>query len=112
MSEKQKVESKMMGELITRAWGDAAFKAKLLSDTMAVLKENGIAVPENVTVKAVENTDKVFHLVIPPKPSDELSDEDLRKVAGGMLLSSGVLPRKNVLDCDCGSGCSQSRDCT
>jgi len=87
MSEKQNdvKNQKMMGELISRAWSDAAFKARLLSDTMAVLKENGIAVPENVTVKAVENTDKVFHLVIPPKPAgDELSDEDLRKVAGGL----------------------------
>lgn len=79
-----KERSKKMGELISRAWSDEAFKAQLLSNTTATLKENGIAVPEGVTVKAVENTDKVFHLVIPPKPRPvELSDEDLGKVAGG-----------------------------
>jgi len=78
-----KEQSKMMGELISRAWSDEAFKARLLSNTMATLKESSIAVPEGVTVKAVENTDKVFHLVIPPKPEPrELSDEDLDKVAG------------------------------
>ncbi len=54
-------------ELISRAWSDDAFKARLLSDTIAVLKENGITVPENVSVKAIENTDKVIHIVIPPK---------------------------------------------
>jgi hypothetical protein len=32
--------------------------------------------------KALENTDKVVHLVIPAKPAD-LSDADLEKVAGG-----------------------------
>ena len=83
MGEK-KEQSKMMGELISRAWSDEAFKARLLADTMAELKANGITVPEGVTVKAVENTDKVFHLFIPPKPvARELSDEDLDKVAGG-----------------------------
>jgi len=80
-----KERSKMMGELISKAWSDEAFKARLLSNTTATLKENGIAVPEGVTVKAVENTDKVFHLIIPPKPVPrELSDEDLNKVAGGV----------------------------
>ena len=42
----------------------------------------GAEVPAGLTVKAVENTEKVFHLVIPAKPTD-LSDEDLDKVAGG-----------------------------
>ncbi len=73
-----------MGEVIRKAWSDEAFKARLLTDTMAALKENGIAVPGGVTVKAVENTDKLFHLVIPPKPGPvQLSDNDLNKVAGG-----------------------------
>ena len=34
--------------------------------------------------KAVENTDKVYYVVLPPKPtSSELSDEDLERVSGG-----------------------------
>jgi len=34
-------------------------------------------------VTVVENTDKQFHLVLPPVPTDELSDEALDAVAGG-----------------------------
>lgn len=80
-------QSNLMGKLIIRAWSDEAFKARLLSDTMAALKENGIKVPQGVTVKAVENTDKVFHIVIPPKPaSGERSDDDLNSLAGGTVL--------------------------
>jgi len=35
-------------------------------------------------VTVVENTDELFHLVLPPVPSDELSDEALDAVAGGV----------------------------
>ncbi len=76
-------DNKAMAQLISKAWSDPAFKQRLLSDTAAVLKENGINVPPGLVVKAVENTDNVFHIVIPPKPAPELSDADLEKVAGG-----------------------------
>ena len=96
-----------MGELISKAWSDEAFKKRLLSDTMAVLKENGITAPEGITVKAVENTDKVFHIVIPPKPSKELSDAELDKVAAGRGASwvwpcrvSGAPPKGEPLPGD------------
>jgi len=39
-----------------------------------------------VTVKVVENTDTHHHLVLPPKPTGELSDEALDKVAGGIAM--------------------------
>jgi len=42
-------------------------------------------VPDGMAVTVVENTDKQFHLVLPPVPSDELSDEALDAVAGGMF---------------------------
>ena len=71
------------GRIIARAWRDPAFKAKLLGDPHAALKDAGVAIPEGVTVKVVENTDTHHHLVLPPKPTGELSDEALDKVAGG-----------------------------
>ena len=40
-------------------------------------------------MKAVENTDKIFHLVIPPKASRELSDDVLDTVTGGFDLGQG-----------------------
>ncbi|WP_368419954.1 hypothetical protein [Rhodovarius sp.] len=39
--------------------------------------------PAGLTVRVVENTDKQFHLVLPPVPTDELSEEALDGVAGG-----------------------------
>lgn len=72
----QEEQAKKIGQLIAKCWSDDSFKQKLLSDPKSVLKENGVDIPEGLEVKLVENTDKVFHLVIPAKP-DELSDEDL-----------------------------------
>ena len=75
-------QTKQMQQIIGKCWADDAFKQKLLADPAAALKEHGTEVPAGFTVKAVENTDTVIHLVIPAKPTD-LSDEDLDKVAGG-----------------------------
>jgi hypothetical protein len=72
-------------ELVARAWDDPAFKARLLADPAGVLKEQGLAVPPGITLKVVENTDKVLHLTLPVKPSaEELSVEELDSMAGGL----------------------------
>ena len=75
-------QAKQMNKIIAKCWADEGFKKKLLADPAATLKAEGADVPAGLTVKAVENTEKVFYLVIPAKPTD-LSDEDLDKVAGG-----------------------------
>ncbi len=75
------------GKIIARAWRDPAFKAKLLADPHATLKEAGLQVREGVTVTVVENTDTHHHLVLPPKPTGELSDAELDKVAGGIVIN-------------------------
>ena len=71
------------GKVVARAWRDPAFKAKLLADPHGTLKDQGVLVAAGMTVTVVENTDKHFYLVLPPKPDGALSDEDLDKVAGG-----------------------------
>jgi hypothetical protein len=78
---------KKMGRIMAKAWADEAFKERLLADATAVLKEQGLAVPEGVTVKAVENSDKVFHLIIPKRPSTELSEEQLDAAVGALKIS-------------------------
>jgi hypothetical protein len=75
-------QGKKMGRIISKAWADEAFKQRLLADAAAVLKAEGVAVPEGVTIKAVENTETTFHLIIPPKPSRELTEEELAVSAG------------------------------
>ena len=72
-----------LGKIIAKAWRDPAFKAELIANPAAALKAEGIDVPAGMTVAVVENTDKQFHLVLPPVPSGELSDEALDGVSGG-----------------------------
>ena len=81
----------MTAKAIARAWSDANFKAKLLSDTHAALAEVGIEVPAGVTVKVVEDTAGTRHVVLPVAPSNvgELSIEELEKVAGGAFETNG-----------------------
>ena len=77
----------MTAKAIARAWKEADFKAKLLSDTHAALTEAGVEIPAGVTVKVVENTADIQHLVLPVAPGNasELSIEELEKVAGGTI---------------------------
>jgi hypothetical protein len=78
------------GELVSKAWADPALKKRLLADPAAVLNENGLLLPAGVTVKVVENTDKLCHLTLPLAPSAaELSEEELEAVAGGFCGSCG-----------------------
>src|SRR5258707_769645 len=70
-------------QIVSKAWADPAFKAKLLADPMTALKEAGHTVPAGLIVKVVENTDKEVHLVLPARPT-ELSDAQLNAIAGGI----------------------------
>jgi hypothetical protein len=71
-------------KIIAKAWRDPAFKAELIANPAAALKAEGIDVPDGIAVTVVENTDKQFHLVLPPVPTDVLSEGDLEAVAGGI----------------------------
>jgi hypothetical protein len=79
-------QGKKMGEIIAKAWADEEFKKRLLTDATAVLREEGMEVPDGVEVRVVENTGQVFNVVLPKKPeAQELSDDQLEGVAGGMF---------------------------
>jgi hypothetical protein len=71
------------GKVIAKAWTDEAFKNKLLKDPVAACKEMGVNLPSGVTFQFHENSDKVVHVVIPKKPSGNLSEQELAKIAGG-----------------------------
>ena len=76
----------VFGKVIAKAWRDAAFKLALIANPSAALQAEGIELPNGVAVTVLENTDKQFHLVLPPVPTDELSDEALVAVAAGYCL--------------------------
>jgi hypothetical protein len=60
-------------QVVARAWADEAFKQRLLAEPHAVLKEHGISLREDVTVRVLENTAQVVHLVLPACPSTDVS---------------------------------------
>ncbi len=75
--------SKQWSLIVAKAWADDQFKKKLLANPATVLRENGVNLPAGITVNVVESTDKVLNLTLPAKPSGELAEEDLERVAGG-----------------------------
>ena len=69
-------------QVIARAWADDDFKTRLLADPVHTLEAAGANLPAGLEIKAMENTDRVFHLVLPAKPT-HLSDLDLERIAAG-----------------------------
>ena len=80
MNEEQ--ESGKMKEIIARTWVDEEFKARLIADPVATLTAEGATIPPGLEIKAMQNTDRVFHLVLPTKPT-HLSDLELEQIAAG-----------------------------
>lgn len=74
-----------IAKAIAQAWSDPAFKDRLVGDPIAALAEHGVGVPPGTTVRIIENTDDVMHIVLPVKPADmdEMPVDELEKVAGG-----------------------------
>jgi len=72
---------------IKKAWKDENFKKDLMAKPHQAIAQLGINVPEKIEIKVVEESAKVLYLVLPVNPetlTDELADENLDEVAGGM----------------------------
>jgi len=82
--------AKKMAKVMAKCWADEKFKKELIADPARVLKEQGIDVPAGLKVSFHENTEKEAHIIIPQKPSVELSNEELDKIAGGVMWGSLV----------------------
>ncbi len=93
-------QDKKMGELIAKAWNDEAFMQRLLTEATTVFKEQGIPVPEGVTIKAVANTPTLYHFVIPPKvASTELTKDFLGSITGGIDQATHHHPDQCGINC-------------
>ena len=64
-------------DLIARTRADGRFKADLMADPRGTLERVGIEVPEGLTVEVLQNTEKVFNLVLPRAPDLGLCEESL-----------------------------------
>ena len=77
-------------DLITKAMEDDDFRKELLVSPQEVIeKETGKKIPEGLKVKVIEEEPNSVTIVLPRKPSEaetteELSDDNLEKVAGGV----------------------------
>jgi hypothetical protein len=75
--------------VIVRAIEDDAFRQELVSQPNAVIeRELGITLPEGAQIRVLEQEDNIRYLVLPMQPDsldgDELSEEELEAVAGGL----------------------------
>jgi hypothetical protein len=71
-------------EIIAKAWKDPNFKKRLLENPKATLEECGYHFPENVTVKAIENSTQSYTFVLPASPSNvsNLSEAEMFELSG------------------------------
>jgi Nitrile hydratase, alpha chain len=84
--------------VIQRAWSNEIFKAQLMRNPKKVIKEAiGKEIPSSIDVHVYEDSPTVKHLVLQLShdvdifSSDELSEEELKMVAGGLQLkTSGI----------------------
>ncbi len=74
-----------LGEIISRAWEDQAFKMRLLSNPANALKEHGVEISEGVRFHFHENSNQEIHIVIPERPDefDEPIDDAAMRLSGG-----------------------------
>lgn len=85
-----------------KAWKDAAFKGRLMSQPrQAFVEATGVTPPAGMNLVAHEDTAQVLNVVIPYAPKGgELSDADLEQVAGG----KGSVDRCDSAMAEVGSG--------
>ena len=76
----------MQRQLIARAGEDAGFRAQLLADPKATVKQEfGVDVPDFISISVHENKSNDLHLVLPPSGDGmELDEETLEAIAAGL----------------------------
>ena len=74
----------MWGKLVAQSWEDSSLRQRLLDEPEAVLAEHGAEIPEDMSVKVVENSANTLYLPLPLGPDAELSDKELDAVVGGV----------------------------
>jgi len=71
MGAKRKTPSRRQIEakVVAKAWSSATYRARLIRNPAAVLKDEGLDIPPGVKVKVHQNTAKVINMVLPAKPA-------------------------------------------
>jgi hypothetical protein len=85
-----------LGRLVAKALTDEVLRAQLIADPAAALAAEGVRFPEHVTVKVLEDTENVRHLVLPAL-SNALTEEDLGAIAAGRSPTPTPRPSPTAL---------------
>ena len=81
----------LQAKIAKKIWTDPAFEAEFMTDPKAAFERyRGEELPAELKIHAHYNTASELHFVIPKRTptamSDELTDEDLERVAGGETM--------------------------
>ncbi len=75
--------SQIQQQLLAKADEDAAFRAQLLENPKAAIKDaTGLSIPDGINIRVLEDNATDFHLVLPPEGRN-LSDREIGGVTGG-----------------------------
>ena len=91
MPQNQEEIKELWAKLVAQSWEDANLRKRMLDEPAEVLKENGVQVPDGFRVQAFEDDGQTIVLPVNVKPAEEeLSDEQLESVAGGIGLNEAT----------------------
>ncbi len=103
-------QQRTWAKIVAQVWADEDFKARLLADPAAVLKDAGLDVPADVVsadveLRGRENTANLTYLVLPAVPDAAQISEQLDvRVAPG-CCSCGEIPKCADVCCDASTSC-------
>ena len=69
-SEQLERNQQVYADVVAKYYGDPDFKAKMDADPTAVLRAEGLEIPEGADVKLLFNTEKLLHIVLPAPSAD------------------------------------------
>ena len=99
--EKWKLRAPAFDTLAERYRSDAALRSRIDGgDVEDSLSDLDLVLPPGIEVRIAVNTADTFHVVMPPDPNIELSDEALGAVAGGKSAgSAGSVGTAGTMGC-------------
>ena len=86
--------AKTISRIVAKCWMDEGYKKSFIADPAAILKDEGITVPDGINIRVLEDTPEQRSFILPAKPDDLGSVEELEDrlaasacpVAGNTML--------------------------